>query len=254
MFSVIILDNQSGVPVISPDAPPCARCGHCMAFCPSLAIQISGLEDTPVPISNGLSISREQIRHLVLERRSIRKYQKKPVSKDILEEVLDIIRYAPSAMNLQTVRWQVLYNPDTVQTLAFQVIQWMERMVEEQQHLKYAIGSSFPYIIAEWQKGRNLVTHDAPHLLVAYGGSDELTGLTDAIIATSYLSLIAPVYDLGTCWAGILKRAAEWSPDVLNAMHLPPGSFPLTAIVIGYPAYRQYMVPKRKPINIRWTE
>lgn len=253
MFSVIIMDDQSGYPTLSPHAPPCSRCGHCVAFCPSSAIHLSGsTNQTPSLLPSRTRITPDQIRDLVLSRRSVRKYQKKEVPRQTLVNLFDIIRYAPSAMNLQTVHWQVVYETKSVQTIASAVISWMNRMINEQRLEDFAIGSSFPFITGEWEKGRDLITHGAPHLLISYAGPDELTASTDAIIATSSLDLIAPVYDLGTCWTGIVKRAAEWSPEVLAALDLPFGTQPQTALLIGYPLYRQYSVPERESARIRW--
>lgn len=253
IFSVIVMDNQSGCPTLSPHAPPCSRCGHCVAFCPASAIHLSGTRShTPSPPSSQPRISPGQIRDLVLTRRSVRKYQKKEVPRQTLESLFDIIRYAPSAMNLQTVHWQVIYDTRTVQTIASAIISWMNRMIDEKRLDDFAIGSSFPFITGEWEKGRDLITHRAPHLLISYARPDELTASTDAIIATSYLDLIAPVFELGTCWTGIIKRAAEWSPEVQAALNLPPGTQPQTALLIGYPLYRQYSVPERESARIRW--
>lgn len=253
MFSVIIMDDQSGYPILSSHAPPCSRCGHCVVFCPSSAIHLSGNRGHTLSLPPSRTrITPDQIRDLVLSRRSVRKYQKKEVPRQTLENLFDLIRYAPSAMNLQTVHWQVIYETRTVQTIASTVISWMNRMIDEQRLGDFAIGSSFPYITGEWKKGRDLITHGAPHLLISYAGPDKLTASTDAIIATSSLDLIAPVYDLGTCWTGIVKRAAEWSPEVLDALNLPPGTHPQTALLIGYPFYRQYSVPERESARIRW--
>jgi len=191
-------------------------------------------------------ISIDQMKSLVMNRRSIRQYQNKKIPRNVLLDLLEMVRYAPSAMNLQTVKWQIIYDGERVRTFASHIIGWMKQMESEHRSGEFPIGSSFPYIISEWEKGRDLITHGAPHLLITYATPDEPTATTDAIIATSYLDLIAPVFHLGTCWAGILKRAAEWSPDVLATMDLPQGSLPLTAMLIGYPAYRQYTIPGRE--------
>jgi nitroreductase/ferredoxin len=253
MFSVIIMDETTRKPVISSYAPPCSQCGHCETFCPESAIHLNTPDLKPPNLSLNIHpVSTEQIQDLVLHRRSIRKYLQKPVPRDTIEEILDIVRYSPSAMNLQTVRWQVIYDPKVVRNIAQEIISWMNQMITEQRLHEFAIGSSFPHITREWEKGRDLITHGAPHLLITYSGKDELTATSDAIITTSYLDLIAPVYNLGSCWTGILKRAADWSPDVLALLDLPEGSMLQTALLIGYPAFNQHAVPKRKPVKVRW--
>ncbi|MGB9677183.1 MAG: nitroreductase family protein, partial [Candidatus Ratteibacteria bacterium] len=44
------------------------------------------------------------------ERRSIRKYQKKEVSKDIIENIIDCARFAPTAINIQP--WEFIVITD----------------------------------------------------------------------------------------------------------------------------------------------
>lgn len=252
MFSVIIMDEQTGLPILSPQASLCSKCGHCVVFCPSSAIQLAGNDNTHIPSPHHDPISLNQIQDLVISRRSIRQYQKKEIPREVFDTIFDIIRYTPSAMNLQTVHWQVIYDTRVVKSIGSAIISWMNRMIEEQRLHEFAIGSSFPYITREYEKGRDLITHGAPHLLITYSKVSEQTAPIDAIIATSYLDLIAPVYSLGSCWAGIIKRAAEWSPEVMSAMDLPEGTIPQTVLLIGYPALQQYAIPKRDPARVRW--
>ncbi len=252
MSSVIIMNKETGFPVISPHAPPCSRCGHCVSYCPVSAIHIQGDEEYTPSLPDGIMITPEHIRDLVQSRRSVRQYRKKKVPREILESLFEIVRYAPSAMNLQTVLWQVIYDTEDVRMIGSTIISWMNRMRDEQRLQEFVIGSSFPYIIDEWKKGRDLITHGAPHLLITYARPEVYTAATDAVIATSYLDLIAPVFHLGSCWAGVIRLAAEQSPEVLAAMDLPSGTLPQTALLIGYPALRPYTIPNRKPASVRW--
>lgn len=253
MFSIII-SNESGSPGLNPHAPPCSRCGHCIVFCPSSAIQLSGFgERQIVPVLSEKPVTPDQIKTLVTSRRSTRQYLKKVIPREVFENLFDIVRYAPSAMNLQTVHWQVIYDTSIVGSVGSAIISWMNRMIEEQRLHEFVIGSSFPYITREWEKGRDLITHGAPHLLMTYSGASDPTAPTDAIIATSYLELTSMAYGLGTCWAGIIKRAAEWSPEVRSVMDLPEGTIPQTVLLIGYPALRHYAIPSREPARIRWN-
>jgi len=252
MFSVIIMNEETGFPVISPHAPPCNRCGHCVAYCPVSALHMQGDEGNTSSLPDRVMITQKDIRDLVLSRRSVRQYQKKKVPREVLENLFDIVRYAPSAMNLQTVSWQVIYETEDVRTIGSTIISWMSRIIDEQRLQEFVIGSSFPYITHEWKKGRDLITHGAPHLLITYARPEGYTAATDAVIATSYLDLIAPVFHLGTCWAGVIRLAAERSPEVLAAMDLPLDTLPQTALLIGYPALRPYTIPYRKPAFVRW--
>ena len=54
----------------------------------------------------------------ILERRSIRRYEDKAVSKETMAEILNAGAWAPSAMNRQTWRLTGIIDPEKVQKLA----------------------------------------------------------------------------------------------------------------------------------------
>lgn len=54
----------------------------------------------------------------MLERRSIRRYENKAVSKEAMAEILNAGAWAPSAMNRQTWRLTGIIDPEKVQKLA----------------------------------------------------------------------------------------------------------------------------------------
>ena len=51
-------------------------------------------------------------------RRSIRKYRDEAVSRELMEEVIEITRYAPSWTNSQTARFTLVDNPEIISSFA----------------------------------------------------------------------------------------------------------------------------------------
>jgi ferredoxin len=84
----------------------CMRCGHCVGICPtgSLTHKEMPSEKTPV-IAKSLEISFKQCAQLIKSRRSIREFQDKDVSKEDIERIIDVARYAPTGHNMQEVQW-----------------------------------------------------------------------------------------------------------------------------------------------------
>ena len=60
-----------------------------------------------------------------------------------------------------------------------------------------------------------------------------LTGAVDAVIAAQTISLAAESVGLGICYMGITWWAAN---KIIEFLELPKGVFPVTSLVIGYPA------------------
>ena len=53
-----------------------------------------------------------ELNEVLLKRRSIRKYEDKPVDKSLVEEIIEIARFAPSWKNSQSVRYIAIYDND----------------------------------------------------------------------------------------------------------------------------------------------
>ena len=54
----------------------------------------------------------------IKERRSIRKFQDKPIPRELLKEVVEIARFAPSWKNTQIVRYLVVDDKDKIAAIA----------------------------------------------------------------------------------------------------------------------------------------
>jgi nitroreductase len=188
-------------------------------------------------------------RHILM-RRTVRDYTRKPVPKETLLQILEIVRYAPTGMNGQPVHWTVMRDPAQVHDLAGIIIEWATNIVENQQG--HTLAPILPMIIEAWKAGIDLVCHDAPGLVIAHGDKDNQNVPVDSVIAMAHLDLVAPSYGLGTCWAGFVRIAADASPEVAEALHLPEGHKSSCAMLIGYPEFRFRRIPKRNALRVTW--
>lgn len=160
---------------------------------------------------------------LMKTRRSIRRFQSTPVSREDLQPLLEAFRWAPSAGNVQPVRLYVARNAE-----------------KRQQLMATAFGQRF---IAE-----------APVVLVvavelaeakrAYGGRGVgLYCIQDAAVATQNLLLAAEATGLAACWVGAFNEQR-----IADALRLPPTERPVAIVPVGVPAERP-MPPRRKHLK-----
>jgi nitroreductase len=135
-------------------------------------------------------------------RRSIRKYQDKPIPADTLREVLDCARLAPTAINVQP--W--LIGCVTDKTL-------LERLANTTDHGKFIKGSAACFAVF-CEKGQKYY-------------------LEDGCAATMSIILAAAAKGIGTCWvAGDKKEYAEAVRRLLNV----PERYTLVSLIpAGYP-------------------
>lgn len=138
-------------------------------------------------------------------RRSIRSYTEKDVPDQVIEELLDIVRWAPSAMNNQPWRFVVV----------------KDRRKDLRGGLRDVLISFNKHII------------EAPVVLVAWYSPSRLLNrfqVSDVSNAVMYLLLAAHAKGLGTCWIGWFSEER-----VKKAVHLPKEAKVVALITLGYP-------------------
>jgi len=229
----------------------CINCGHCVAVCPHGAFTLTSMPpascETVMP---DLLPDAPALKHLLLVRRSIRRYKKTPVSRKLLAELIDVARYAPTGSNKQQVHWTVISKPLQVRRMGAMVIDFIKIMLpltpDEAQVRR------FRRIVDAWDQGRDRITRDAPHLVVAHSPSDLSFPAADCAIALTYLELYAYAKGLGTCWAGYFTGAANLHEPLIRELGLPAGHQCFGAVMLGYPQYRYHRIPKRNAAQVVW--
>jgi len=103
-----------------------------------------------------------------------------------------------------------------------------------------------------WEAGFDAILRDAPALVMAMAPEDVGNQMVDPTIALTYLELAAPTMGLGTCWAGLLVRELRNWPPLREAVGLSdryPFYYPM---MVGYPKFKYYRLPERKPPRMTW--
>ena len=248
----IIQASEGGLPGYVPGgAQRCLVCGHCESVCQDAAIRVEDPRLEAITHPDSISkISPELLGSYLRMRRSIRDYRVTPVDPAIIEQLLDIVRYAPSASNIQDVHWLVIHDTLEVRRLTGLVVDWMRSVV--------AVGSTitsyfnFEEIIRDWENGKDTICRGAPHLVVAHAHKDAPMARIDGIIALSHLDIVAPAFGLGTCWAGFFQTAVTYWEPLRIALGLPPDHISIYALMLGYPAVHHLRPPRRNRASISW--
>jgi nitroreductase/NAD-dependent dihydropyrimidine dehydrogenase PreA subunit len=229
----------------------CIQCGQCEAFCPKVAVEVTGeeLQKSDIPKKHS-TLTPEQIMGYFLMRRSVRRYKQQPVDRQIMEQVMDIVRYAPSGVNHQPLRWIVIHSMEEVRKLTAMTIDVMRQMVNDKSPI--AAMMNFQNMVAAWDKGEDIVCRKAPHLVIAYARKDDRIAPVDATIALTHFELAAPAFGLGACWAGYFGIIANLSPALRKAAGIPDDCAHLGTMLTGYPQHVPQRVPKRKRSSITW--
>lgn len=231
----------------------CINCGHCFAFCPVGAIELSAmsLKDS-LRLDYSKLPTSEQAELFLKGRRSIRAYKDEPLTKESIEKLLDIARYAPSGINRQPVNWLAIMGQEKTRELAAAVINWMEELLKEKSGL--AGSFNFSRLVESWNKGEDLICRKAPGILIAYGVKDDPLVPQSCVISATYLELAAFGFGLGACWEGYVSMAINMSEKVRKLIGLSSRAVAGAAMMLGHPRYRYSRIPSRNPAKITWKD
>lgn len=251
-YVILELKDDADIASVKPElVSSCSHCGHCSAICPDGAISVTYPEAGPIPDFYDESLpSTGQISKLFTSRRSIRDYKKEKIPKEIFEQIIDIVRYAPTGMNGQSVNWLIIQDPEDVKVFAGKVIEWARIIMKEQP--SHFLAPILPMFVGAWDQGVDKICHGAPHFVIAYGHKDNPVGFIDSVIALTHLDLAAPVFGLGTCWAGIAQIALDASPELMLSIGIPEDHKSHYAMMIGYPTYQFTSIPSRNAAHVLW--
>ena len=231
----------------------CVACGHCVAVCPASALDH---ERTPLaeqlPLRDCRRPEPESALLFLRSRRSSRCFDPKPVSRDLLRQLLKAARFAPSGGNSQGISYQVIDSRPQLRQLTASTVAWME---EPAQALSPKAPVYAQYVAMVRQGGCDSILRDAPALILGTAAKSFARGRENTLLALEYAELYASALGLGTCWAGLLEDAAfAGYPPLLEALRLP-GEKQLTgALMAGFPKIVFQRLVDRQPLDITFVE
>jgi nitroreductase/NAD-dependent dihydropyrimidine dehydrogenase PreA subunit len=250
--AVITENKENGYPdVLAVNAENCIYCGQCEAVCAECAVAVTGEKLQPALFSGKApKIAAKDIGNYIRFRRSIRAYQQNAVPKNTVTELLDIARYAPTAVNAQPVRWIIVHDSSKVKTLVKMVIDWMKAAIESDNPMASAL--DFQWIVNAYESGADPICRNAPHMAVTYAHKDNPMAVGDSFIALTTFDLAAPSFGLGACWAGFFRIAVSASPGLRKELGIPDDHVCTGALMFGVPKYHYHRIPKRNKIDVIW--
>ncbi|MGA2104253.1 nitroreductase family protein [Methanoregula sp.] len=249
-MSIVDTADENNLPKVQEArAGFCIRCGHCEVSCPSQALLLNFLPDEKCALPAGTgTVSPDDLGIYIKKRRSVRHFTKEPVSKEKIEKILDIARFAPSGGNGQPVQWLIVHNPAEVHRLAGLTIDWMKTL----KNSSHPMSDYVPSLLAAWESGHDPVCRGAPHLVITHIPEGNPVASVDGLIALSTFDIAAPAWGVGTCWAGFLSMAAAVYEPLKEALALPAGRKYAYSLMFGYPQYKTYGIPRRNPVQVTW--
>lgn len=246
------------------DTDVCNGCSHCIAVCPADAIIHHGLNNEEITAVNRKNINPDMYRDILISRRSIRQFKKDPVDRNVIEQILDVARYAPTARNSQNVGYTVITEKRLIEDTADIIFGLAVRLFNL---TKKGIGRSFvritglsenPYLRVmhyaqeqTTQEGRDFILHNAPVLILIHAPKGTFAS-DNCNIAAATIVNYAHALGLGTCFVGFIVVALRFSGRLRKKLGVPDKRRVYAGLVMGHPAYRHANTVSRKTPEVTW--
>ena len=174
---------------------------------------------------------------LLKKRRSVRNYQDKAVSINIIQGLIQESTFAPNAGNEQPWKFIVVNNKEMLQKIS----------ADSKKNILARIAANPEDYAKKYQKMLEKesfnVFYNAPCLVIILGLSDLKNLYVDCALAASYLMLAAANKGLGTCWINFATEI--YDAGLRNELGIPQNCTIVAPIILGYPE-KLPSVPKRK--------
>ncbi len=246
------------------DAPVmCAKCGHCIAACPTDAIDHPNvaLSDSD-PLDESARPSYDQLMSFLKMRRSRREYVDKDVPREVIDKLLAAAVQAPNGINRGNVRYTVITDRQILDEIAGRITR---RIADIANMMRKPVGRFFfklfnPNMYRELEMFLplmdhiggsdeiNLVTYNAPCAILVHTTKEDMCGAEDSVYAASLIQYAAESLGLGTCCVGFITAAVNMDKALKMLVRLPHGHKVQTCLIVGYPEFRyDRSAPKSGP-------
>lgn len=147
----------------------------------------------------------------ILSRRTIRKFKQDKINRDILEKLINAARFAPSAANLQPLKYMIVDENEKVAQV-FENVRWAGYIAPKGNPDVHERPVAFIVILVDTEIKKNGYEHDVG-------------------AAAQSIFLAAHEEGIGTCWMGAIDR-----DNIRKILSIPEKYIIDTVIALGYSA------------------
>lgn len=158
---------------------------------------------------------------LLNSRRSIRRFKDETVAQDVMENIMEVAKYAPSWCNYQIARYTFITNPDVITSIMEDGVHGFAYNAKTLKHAKNVAILSY----VKGKSGRLDLSSDD---YTTSKSSD--WEIFDAGIACQQFCLAAHAHGVSTCIMGVIDDT-----EIAQIINLPDGETVAAVIAYGYP-------------------
>ena len=183
-----------------------------------------------------------ELKDAIMGRRGVRKYHDKPISDEVLTDILEAAVWAPSGMNLQPWYFVVVKSPEERKKLEDILILTKDRIRPdlEKRFEKYPEVIKDTLTFMESMGGAPVCI--LVFLYTQYQGEEQSASIQSVAAAMQNLLLAAYDKGIGTCWTTGSLHAAKEIEEIYGKDR---GQY-MGMISMGYCDFPEYAPPRKK--------
>lgn len=190
----------------------------------------------------------------IYTRRAVRRYTEQAVERDLIGQVIDAGRMAPSAINNQPWKFYVLTDPVTIKSFSKEIIRAAAKVfmksgvktilktIKDSLHFGHAL---------RFTKENDPIFHGAPVVIFITAPKNyEWAGLDIGMCAQNMM-LAAKEMGLDTCPVGLAKFVEQ--TKLFPQLQIPASEQVMLAVILGY-GNEEPEIHKRKKDNVLYID
>ena len=213
----------------------CIYCGHCEAICPQNAIKVEGFSDESVEFEEQTRLDPKTLMEAIKTRRTIRNYTSEPVSKEVLDLIIEAGRLAPTGANSQGTSYIILDKKKAeCEAIA---VKMFSRLIN--------IGKKIIPAIKDMNIDEHFFFKNAPLVIIVLG-KDKVS----ASLAAQNMAFMAEANGLGVLFSGFFTTCYNMNSKIRKVLNMKKKPQAVTTLVIGHPAVKYHRTIKRNPAKV----
>lgn len=169
----------------------------------------------------------------IKNRRSIRAYEQKPVSREIINQIIEAGNQAPftSVTRSQPWRFVVVENPEFKQKLLQTAMPFWKQMIEPMRQAQPEIYKMATLLYDAMDEPKDVIYYNAPVIIFVLGPADNPFS---SVLACENMMIAAQSIGLGSCYVGF-GGMVKGNPEIVGALELKDNEAIFGPILLGYP-------------------
>ncbi|OUP11085.1 nitroreductase family protein [Collinsella sp. An2] len=214
----------------------CWKCDHCLAVCPMGAVSVLDKQpEDSLPVAHS-SEAAPVMDALVAGRRSCRRYRRRNVPRDVVDQMIDLLANAPNGGNKQQVEFTLVDDMDRMDRLRAVVRNRMGQLAEQGIYPE-GFGREAYEDMRGWEQTvrPDMFFCGAPHVFIPHAPLGNGEPVQDVIIAGTYFELLCASRGLGAVMMTFPLAVLDLMPDVRALLRIPESHYVGMIIGFGYP-------------------